>query len=437
MDGKTIIKKKYAKLVLKLESSLSVGSGENNNTDKDIIRNSEGNPYIPASAIAGVVKDYFENNRDKSYYSGYLGDISKNNGDGSETETVESKVIFYDAELSDKEYHVTVRDSVALDDYKTAIKGAKFDMETLEPGVSFVTYVEQDFYSEADTDFVDEIIRVFCNSLVKFGGKSMRGYGEVSLEKAWVRGFLFKDISEKEVADWLDFSVYDENCWSESDSCDLKKYEVSDTTSNMITLELRQKGGISIRKYTTGVSESGTLPDFEQLTLNGSKEPVIPGTSWAGAIRHRMKEFGIKVDGQGSLFGYVAGEGKDDKDRSAIWFSETCLKGATPKVLSRNAIDRFTGGTKDGALFTETTYYGGQGTLKIGLSRKGGRSEEEASALAAALADLHHGFLAVGGETSIGRGLFEINSIDGEKVASDSEVYPLLFAKIKGVFGIE
>ena len=90
--------------------------------------------------------------------------------------------------------------------------------------------------------------------------------------------------------------------------------------------------------------------------------------------------------------------------------------GAESKVISRNAIDRFTGGTVDGALFTEKTWYGGTTELVISLRGDKKMTEEEKTALAATLADLHFGFLAVGGETSIGRGLFKITEINGELI---------------------
>ncbi len=51
-----------------------------------------------------------------------------------------------------------------------------------------------------------------------------------------------------------------------------------------IEVPLKMKGGISIRQYAAKKNE----PDFVQLTDHG--KPVIPGSSFAGAIRHRIKE---------------------------------------------------------------------------------------------------------------------------------------------------
>ena len=149
-----------------------------------------------------------------------------------------------------------------------------------------------------------------------------------------------------------------------------------------------------------------------------------------------MKEFGIDVDGKDSIFGYVINDSDSKKARSIIRFSETSLEGAKGKILSRNAIDRFSGGTKDGALFTEKTYYGGKGDLVISWRSNEKMPDKEVAALAAAITDLHFGFMAVGGETSIGRGLFAITEIDGEKIDDNikpDELYGLLHKKIGGL----
>ena len=69
----------------------------------------------------------------------------------------------------------------------------------------------------------------------------------------------------------------------------------------------------------------------------------------------------------GDLFGTV-----DDKAaRSKISFTESEVTDGSWKKpwkkITRNSIDRYTGGTIDGALFTELTHYGGETTLTIDI----------------------------------------------------------------------
>ena len=345
----------------------------------------------------------------------------------------DSRVIFYDARIeNDSIVYTSVRDSIALDDYKTTIKGAKFDMEILEAGARFCTYVEQNIYDD-DPGLGDLIPSVFMDDRVAFGGKSMRGYGAIGDVRI---GKLSFDLTNtKELNKWLDFEMFDEQKWDALEGNAGKKAD------KYLHLELKQKGAISIRRYTTAVkkSETDAQPDFEQLTAHdyegknpivktGGYVPVIPGTSWSGAFRHRMKEFGIDTSTEKSLFGYMPKDNNAVKKRSQISFSESRLRNAKEKILSRNAIDRFSGGTKDGALFTEKTYYGGDTELVIRWHRK--MNDVEKQALAATITDLHYGFLAVGGETSIGHGLFEIIKINGSYVTGDN-VYAAVLAQIE------
>ena len=187
-----------------------------------------------------------------------------------------------------------------------------------------------------------------------------------------------------------------------------------------LLLELKQVGGISIRKYTTRVKEENeeAVPDSEQLTIwnNGKEIPVIPGSSWAGAFLHRMKELDPQENYE-ALFGGCKSE--EQHKKSVIRFSESQIMGAKEKVLTRNAIDRFSGGAMDKSLFTEKTYYGGSTTLKISFSEKKALTENAARTLAACITDLHYGFLSVGGLTAVGRGLFCIEKVNGQKVADD------------------
>lgn len=423
--GRRILKKKYGRIEFTLASPLALSSGEQRYTDRDLMKDTLGRPYIPAAAIAGVTREFLE--REGKKVRDYYGDIDKNN----ENMQAESRLIFYDAVLrKDSPVYICVRDSVALNEYKTSIKGAKFDMEVLETGATFVTYLEQNFYGEQnEEDYIKYIEGVFISGVISFGGKTMRGYGEITDIKLYEKEFSFQEKKNSEdvgdLEDWLEFDLYKDQGWKDVTAQALGKRKE-------LTLFLRQKGGISIRQYTTQVREhdNEAVPDYEQLMAHGSgeTEPVIPGTSWAGAFKHRMGEFGVPVNESGSIFGFVEKQQKEDigaseeekkqdvgrgmsVEKSKIRFGESRIHGVKEKILSRNAIDRFTGKTVDGALFTEKTYYGGYTELKIGWDVKDKMEEKEQQALAAAVADLHYGYLAVGGETSIGRGLFTVTKI--------------------------
>ena len=148
--------------------------------------------------------------------------------------------------------------------------------------------------------------------------------------------------------------------------------------------------------------------------------PVIPGTSWAGAFRERFREFaGETPENQPfteQVFGFVR-EAMNVQKKSRIYFQESRITGSSRKVITRNSIDRFSAATKDGALYTENTAYNGRCGLDILLRRDFGTPEELERAkriLFAAICDLHRGYLAVGGLTAVGRGLFTVVRITAD-----------------------
>ncbi len=419
------MRKKYYKFEILLTSALSVGSGENVVTDKDILRNSAGVPFIPGSAAAGVFRESFirrcawERGVDRSAAEGeakkYFGYIEKARKANQETDARASRVITYDIVLDPEgaeAYRVSKRDGVGLDEYKTAIQGAKYDFEILEPGVRFVTYIEQDIISEEDLDIGAYLIRAWRSEEISFGCKTTRGMGGTKLQAARTAEF---DL-EQEVEKWLYFDLYgDSPDWK---TVDLKKAG-GDTDRISVEMKLQQMGGLSIRQYTTAVG--GTEADYEQLymmrTVDGGQKkcPVIPGTSWSGAFRHHMES--IKKGCADPVFGKT-----DKKRRSLISFGESELSWAKEKLITRNAIDRFTNATVGHALYKERACYYGNTSLSIRVSRKA--PEEFLKVLCMSILDLHQGILSLGGLTAVGRGIFTIKElyINGRQVLLEDDM---------------
>lgn len=389
------MKRTYYKVNFKLTSPLSLGSGIGENTDSDVLLDSQGVPFIPATSIAGVMRYGIGNEKTANALFGSIGE-----------ESCETRVITYDAVCAGK-FAVTIRDSVKLDD-KVAEDTGKFDFEAVETGAEFVGYIE---LAEHDEDAEEIILDALCKielGLLRFGHKTSRGYGTVKITQCLKLAFTDADK-------WLDFDMYDDGCWSGAEKINLDpEYGVVN-----ITLKLKQRGAVSVRSYTTKASDGEkTAPDYEQLSLmNGT--PVIPGTSWAGAFRERFCEF-TDEDTRDNLFGYIEKNKKNAVNKkSRIYFGESKIENFESKTVTRNSIDRYTCGTNDGALYTERTVYNGETELEIMLVEK--PSAKAASALMAVIADLDNGFLSVGGLASVGRGLFKVESllVNGSDVTDD------------------
>ena len=445
--------KKYYRIEFELTSPLAVGSGENNITDKDIVRDGRGIPYIPGSSLAGVYRSLFSGETQDRYFGQELNqeriDVASKKG---KAVLEDSSILVYDAHMQTAERgRFAKRDMVALDEYKTAIPGAKFDFEILEPGAVFVTYIEQNMDSADQQYVINEIAHAWMRGRIAVGAKTERGYGHTKGIRA--ESAMYELDNAEQLEDWLAFDMYadeweggctavdcDDSCLGAAEpsspeydrikgACLAMKIFLAEEEKRTVRLRLAQRGGISIRQYTTNVDEE----DYRQLTTrpvsgeereNGAEgTPVVPGTSWAGAFRAQMGRldpgFGKGQPSAELFFGKARGQRQEKSGKSRIGFSESRITGGKWVAYTRNAIDRFTGGTVEGALYSEKTYYNGETELTItcDFSDRGeGKVEEQdrrhlARVLSAAVLDLDAGYMAVGGLTAVGRGMFRVEQI--------------------------
>ncbi len=406
-------------LEIKLRSPLALSSGEDEWTDSDILRDFDGNPFVPGSSLAGAFRTYLGKVKNEPCLMGYFA-----NGSAGRMSSL------YISDLLFRENPVTnVRDGVALNEYKTAVQGSKFDMEIMEAnalGYFFVEYVirEKDD-KQLMEDELSKIIQGIQSGEIRLGSKKTRGFGQFTIET------LKEACFNKE--NYCDYAnVYALTYWNGKNcpgNCLEKWLNRVDIQNNMIhiTIPLLLTGGISIRRYAAKKGE----PDFVQLTDHG--EAVVPGSSLAGALRHRMKKILRELEKGGwslpvsastlieSSFGYVTG---DQACSSNIIVGETEVKGATPLTMVRTGISRFESAVRDGTLYKEITYVGGTAQVEI-LVKKESYVEDTkwmVGLLLLAIKDLQNGLLAVGGQTAIGRGVFSSNGpilIDGKENEED------------------
>ena len=417
----------YYRIKLQLASPLAVGSGEDSNTDSDVILDSSGAPIIPATSIAGAVRHFLGVEcDDKSMLFGYVNGNNGNNVDNG-NDSLESKVKFYDAVLISDSF-ITVRDSVALEN-KVGVKGAKFDKEAVETNSVFETLIELRNVSEDEENAILDAVSAIDSGLLRIGSKTTRGYGEFRVTEIKKAVFCLPNDRKE----WVEFLPYDFS----SDKCytDIL-HEIKNRKQNFnytrIHLELKQRGAVSIRSYTVKNANDIKTADFVQLSTNDGV-PVIPGTSWAGAFRKRFSDFtGKDKEYVNNVWGNVDIE-KNIQSKSKIIFSESRLANCVEKKIDRNAIDRFSAGTKDGALYSEKTVYNGKflyssshaslssysektvynGKCSLNIDIKNDVAEPDKcmKIISAVICDLDRGYLAVGGLTSVGRGLFSVEKV--------------------------
>ena len=415
-----INKKIYYYIRFKLESPLSIGNGIELITDHDCIRNNNGEVFIPATSIAGVFSHYLDDVKrnifapKKTFYS------KKKNDHKEITEYMQSPYFISDAILVNDNPNMSIRDGVKLTENKTAEKTAKYDFEIVETGTIFDFRIELTIRENNNEAAMKEIIDILLNGLnsgeILLGFKSKRGYGKVSIEKVGKKEFTKDDLN-----DLLKFEKYA----LENYESDEKKYETVANKYDYIEVDLKQVGGLSIRRYSAVAGNA----DFEHI--KSGNVPVIPGTSWDGLIRKQVKEYVeyLKLD-LNTNFYYWFGQEKNKENKaiaSNIIIEESKIKNSKEITLTRNRIDRFSGGAADRALFTEKAVFNGE--TKLGIKVKKNikidkieyNNENILGLIALALKDIDNGLIALGGQTSVGRGIFKIQSLklNNEKISID------------------
>lgn len=406
-------------------SPVSISGGNSDETDHDVIKTEDNRPFITGASVTGAVLNYLENiGIEKKLLTEFFG--GTNGTDCSMSRIFISDILFDNAKIS-------VRDGVRLDENKTTVKNAKYDYQIVEPGAEGYLYIEYVIYNkdlitaENAKDLTLHIISGINNGEIRFGFKKQRGLGMLSVsDKYGFKRFDYDRIEPNELLKFLEDKNYGESTVSEL-------YPKS-SNNLKLSLDLVQNGGISIRTY----SAKPNAPDFSHITANG--KAVIPGSSWNGAIKARAFDI-LKnslnadesiVDELKNFWGEL---GENEFVLSQIEISESVI--SEPKNrdggfvnMTRNKINRFDNSTVDRALYSELSFFNGETQLNVTIKNIS-NNEWVAGLIVLTFADIANGLLAVGGQTSVGRGLFkgefDINNPEYAKCIS------ALYNKLKGV----
>lgn len=458
-ENKKIIEKQYYAFKLRLASPLNVSAGLSEETDADVLRNGDGEVFIPGTSVAGAFRNALMLKEKSDGIMGY--------SDGEQGRM--SSILISDIYFAEPEHVKTgIRDGIKLDDSK--IVENKFDMEIVETGAVGTLYIEC-VVREGDTpeqyvDAIKKLVTMLQSGEIRFGANKNRGFGRVELlTEADAESYIYeKSFSKEDKNDYAAF-ILDVNSKTSKDTrlglYDSQKLsdwigeEWTEKCLNMnqradadqpldleqyvkISVPLRLMGGISIRRYSAKSNQA----DFEHITCDG--KPVIPGSSWNGAIRAdaaRILRELIDVGKDKQMivenliddwFGKISDK-QGESMQSLVVVSESIIEGATPVPMTRNKVNRFDASTVDGALYSEISYFGGKTTLELLIRKDEKRYYEElVEILHLVIRDIKEGFVAVGGQTAVGRGVFAPDGEQVDKTFGVPKLYELICSKEVG-----
>jgi CRISPR/Cas system CSM-associated protein Csm3 (group 7 of RAMP superfamily) len=389
--------------ILELDTPACLSSGDAEaDTDLPLLRDTIDNKaLLLGSSIAGALRSYLGNHKPNAQLFGVA---------RRETEGIQSPLIVEDA-LSKSMIKTELRDGVKIDDKTgTAFDKAKYDLELLQAGTQFDLGFELLVNPETENRLKEELAIALYGleeGHIPIGMKKHRGFGQCHVQQWQIWEFDLTNVSEREA--WLLFhhqhrSLHNgipvHKCISKELKNDLVVKRLIDTCSIEATFTLASP--LLIR---SGQHDQSKAPDVVHLKSNRNNriQPIISGTSLAGILRHRAVKIINTLNLNVSIVNVEEIFGTEQK-ASRLTVQESVIENTVDLVQNRIAIDRFTGGALDGALFSEQPVCPSPETqiiLKLQLKKA---TDPEIGLLLLLMKDLWTGDLTIGGGSSIGRG---------------------------------
>lgn len=429
-----------ARFVIEATTPLAIGSGEKDiTTDALVATDVNGLPYIPGTAIAGVVRSMLiQEGVDPKAFFGFQ---KKKDGEGSKIIFTEAKILNSKGKIIDglnpfeikndplliAYAELPIRQHVRICENGAAARTGKFDEQVVFAGTRFCFELEMVAKDEDTTNF-EKTIEQVNKRIFRIGSGTRCGFGEIKVIDLQTK--VLNLCEKDQLKQYLDkSSALDSDFWN-------KEYHAPSVNHDTIgwteyTLNI-QPEDFFLFGSGFGDDDSDITPvktrkvDWESgVGIMKDKLVLIPATSVKGAIAHRVAfhwnrlhgyctgnsnaKIGNECPAVQALFGFEDQQQKE-QNRGNLIFSDVIVENRLDdKMLNHVKIDRFTGGALEGALFSEKVSFGDGQHFTITILAKSDVLKKDPyfkKSLEAALNDICHGLLPLGGGVNRGNGVF-------------------------------
>ena len=439
-----VVRRIYARGNWKLRTVAHFGGDETGIADMCLLQDTHGKPFIPGASITGAGRSFLAKQLlPWAEYSDPRGLVKepkrlKDLFGGADKSDTMSALIVADGTCVSEKANTSIRDGVRIETKTgSAADKAKFNVEVVERGTEFeLEFVcvirDGDDQREFKKLFL-ALLHAFQQGDIQLGARTRRGYGRGKVNSWEIRDLQMDN--PKNVMAWLSGDVWKTN--QGKSKLTPTRLPTDQRRFFRIEADFELRTSLLIRSS----SEKPDDPDMVHLHSNG--KPVIPGTSFAGAFRHRAaliaKAIGWHThqkdaDTVCEMFGAVHKQDDDNNDSnqttpwaSRVLIEERLVENVKPQWQDRVAIDRFTGGSLQSALFNEKPVYPcpikaeTQTNVQLRLTLEE-PEKAEIGLLLLTLRDFWYGNAALGGETSGGRGTLRGIKAELKFKYSDSSV---------------
>ncbi len=432
---------------------LSVGGlGTGEHVDLELAEDGTGQYYVPGTSLAGPMRSWLERRLSKeSKLSNSLFGYTNQKGDGGKASIIYISDSPIENALKERRHGISIQDATG-----TTKNGALYTRALLPKGTRLKLKIELDIINDKYPDghpagALAIILEALCAGKIRFGACKTRGMGEMRLEELKLN---FYDFAGDDTALdlWLDGKDAPKQGIEALNN--FSRPSLSPERAFFISIPWRAVSPVMVKSGRDGI-EADMLPLMSGVDTEKSA-PVIPGSSLKGIFRSQTRkilntlfdfELNYNVDENPiieDLFGSQSRAGRlmiDD-----VYYKKPVAqeKWLTEDVNSLNsvterhqyvAIDRFTGGSSDGALYSarpvkcDEKNITGWEPIRMTLDESNALSDEnvkkEQALIKLLLRDFKEGYMPIGFGSRRGFGEIEVGDIDyGADFPDDLELQP-------------